>query len=48
MCNSQPSASCLLIYFLVVLFICLLVVSAVLFLRFASGRNSLFFKTRPH
>ena len=32
------------IYFLVVLFICLLVVSVVLFPRFASGRNDLFFK----
>ena len=37
----------MLIYFLVVLFICLLVVSAVLFLQFASGRNNLILKTRP-
>ena len=35
------------IYFLVVLFICFLVVSSVLFLRFASGCNNLFPKTRP-
>ena len=38
----------MLIYFLVVLFICLLVVSAVLFPQFASGCNNLFFKTRPN
>ena len=38
----------MLIYFLVVLFIFLLVVRAVLFGRFASGCNNLFFKTRPH
>ena len=37
----------MLIYFLIVLFICFLVVSVVLFPRFASGRNNLFFKTRP-
>ena len=34
----------MLIYFLVVLFICLLVVIAVLFPRLASGCNNLFFK----
>ena len=34
----------MLIYFLVVLFICLLLVIAVLFSRFASGCNNLFFK----
>ena len=34
----------MLIYFLVVLFICFLVVNAVLFSRFASGRNTLFLK----
>ena len=34
----------MLIYFLVVLFICLLVVSAVLFPQFASGCNNLFLK----
>ncbi len=34
----------MLVYFLVVLFICLLAVIAVLFPRFASGCNNLFFK----
>ena len=38
----------MLIYFLIVLFICLLVVIAVLFLRFASGCNNLFFLKLGH
>ena len=38
----------MLIHFLVVLFICFLVVSAVLFLRFASGCNNLFFLKLGH
>ena len=44
MCNNRDSLA--LVACLFVLFICLLVVIAVLFPRFASGCNNVFFKTR--